>query len=242
MERKAAIALNDALIPKLRTQGMGLRLFPSSSPEPIDCVIYRAQLNLLKRRASSQNMLLYQESYRKNISEYPPVSYSTGIRSWRTERPWRGPQRALSPNTLKRPATASFDYPFPQLSHHRECLQLGVRVRSDFLTREPPAIYLASFGRPCSSFTGLFSKSVPETLLSKIRCRDGVMRKPRRLPWGDLNQSRVRRTINRGRGPSPALPLRRSCECRDAAGTIWVYPLHAARGWYFLRQKIAYEK
>ena len=68
MERKA-IALNDVLIPKLRTRGMGLRLFPSNSPEPIDFVIYRAQLNLLKRRASLQNMLLYQESYRKNISE-----------------------------------------------------------------------------------------------------------------------------------------------------------------------------
>jgi hypothetical protein len=69
MERKAAIALNDALIPKLRTRVMGLRLFPSNSPEPIDFVIYRAQLNLLKRRASLQDMLLYQESYRKNISD-----------------------------------------------------------------------------------------------------------------------------------------------------------------------------
>jgi len=54
---KAAIAFNDAQIPKLRTRGMDLRLFPSNSPEPTDCVICRARSKLLRRQASLQNML-----------------------------------------------------------------------------------------------------------------------------------------------------------------------------------------
>jgi hypothetical protein len=53
-------------------------------------------------------------------------------------------------------------------------------------------IAMASFGRPHSSCTELFSKAVPKTIFSKMRRRDGVMRKPRRLRWVDLNEPRVR--------------------------------------------------